>query len=781
MRATVGGGDVSVDLAIESPSFEASLEFAEDLVPRALALQEAGTGEPFFVRAELRRDTEFLQDNGLYFATDQELDDVMFGLEDAIFEAKLEANPFYVDLDEDDEEGADSEEDLRATFDRIVGKEYYVSDDSTTLVVRFFTGGSTTDVGYIEQLYGAMDGAIDQVQPASYHPEMATALGGRLWRHRIEVRTITDDVLGSFGAGLTCVLLTIMAYFFYKALQTRGRKRLRGRVILLELVRAPLTAVMIGVPLFASLTWTAAVAYLAFDTLNLLSSTLGLVLFGLGIDYGIHFYARYIEERAGHSPGEAAVRTFMSAGQAIAVGAFTTAAALYALGIADFRGFSQFGVIAGSGVLFALVAMLVVLPALLIALEKLGLIQYERDTGAYVPRKGRFPAARGVLAGSAVAVVVALVQVPGVTFEYRFGELEPTYQEWIDVNSRVSRGFYEQDRRNPAYIVVDDPAQTPAVAAMLRGKMDRDTTVHIVDADTFTTTIRSVETLQERFPMTAAEQQDKLERIAYIRDTLLTDALLDEDNEDLKALRRAAQTRTPIALDDIPDLLRQRFTSKTGALGNFVTIYPAIGLSDGRMSMAFAEDVGTVRTEDGNEFHAGSSSIVAADMLRLMQAEAPYMVLISLVIVLLLMWANFLRIRMALLALLPLLVGVLWMLLLMQVIGLRMNFYNLVVLPAVIGIGNDAGAHIVHRYREEGAGSLLRVLRSTGEHVTVGALTTMVGFSGLLLSFHPGLNSMGALALTGVGTTLMAALLFLPSLMQVIEDRGRRAAGRYGT
>jgi predicted RND superfamily exporter protein len=79
--------------------------------------------------------------------------------------------------------------------------------------------------------------------------------------------------------------------------------------------------------------------------------------------------------------------------------------------------------------------------------------------------------------------------------------------------------------------------------------------------------------------------------------------------------------------------------------------------------------------------------------------------------------------------------------------------------------------HLVHRYREAGPGSLRAVLRSTGEHVTMGALTTMIGFSGLLLSFHPGLRSIGLLALIGIGTTLLAALFFLPALLQWLEDR----------
>ncbi|HMB92822.1 MAG TPA: MMPL family transporter, partial [Rhodothermales bacterium] len=246
--------------------------------------------------------------------------------------------------------------------------------------------------------------------------------------------------------------------------------------------------------------------------------------------------------------------------------------------------------------------------------------------------------------------------------------------------------------------------------------------------------------------------------------------------EDLDKLRRAAQTTEPIARAEVPDFLKKEFTSKSGEIGNFVIIYPSVGLSDARLSMAFADDVGTITTADGTVYHAGSTSLVAAAMLRLMQQEAPWMVLATFIIVALLMFANFRTVRWTMLAMLPLVVGVLWMLLVLELLGLKLTFYNLVVLPAVLGIGNDAGAHIVHRYREEGAGSILRVLRSTGEHVTMGALTTMISFAGLLLSFHPGLRSIGALAVVGIGTTLASALIFLPALLQWLEDRRTETA-----
>ena len=767
IRDTIGAGEVSVDLAIESPSFEANLAFAEAVVPLAMALRDSVTNETLFVREELRRDTEFMADNGLYFATEEELNTLTTWLEDQIVEAKLAANPFFFDLDDEGEEDDSEIESLEEVFNQIVGPEYLVNADSTILVVRFFVAGSSSDVGYIEGIYGALERVIQDVGPESYEADMETYLAGRLWRHRIEVRAITDDVRDSFGAGALAVLLVLMAYFFAKALQLRGRQAIWS-----ELARAPVTALLIGIPLLMSLAWTAAIGFIAYQTLNLFSSTLGLVLFGLGIDYGIHFYARYIEERgAGRSVEAAVEKTFMSTGQAIAVGAFTTAAALYVLMVADFKGFSEFGFLAGTGVLVALVSTLHILPALLVVCERWGLLYFERSRPmkSFVHRP--LAGARGLLAGCILVTIVALFMAPGIAFEYRFSVLEPEYEDWIAVNSKVTTAYSDFSRRNPAYIVVEDPAETPAVAEALRARIERDTVLHVVDSDSFQTTIQGVETLQDRFPLNPERQTARIVQIAYIRDSLLADPVLAGD-ESLDRVRRAAQTRTPIMVEDVPEILSRRFTSKSGELGGYITILPAVGLSDGRKSMAFAEDVSNITTADGSTYHAGSPSIVAADVLRLMQQESPYMVLATLIIVALLMWINFGRFRWALLAMLPLIIGIIWMILFMQIFGMRLNFYNLFVIPAIIGIGNDAGAHLVHRYREEGVGTLWHTLRSTGEHVTMGAVTTMVGFGGLLLSFHPGLNTVGALAVVGIGATLLAALLFLPALIQVREDRG---------
>ena len=498
LRQVVGGED-RVDVAIESPSFEANRAYAEELLVRSGELR-GGDGTPSFERVEYRRDADFLRRNALYFATDDELDRLESYLDERIEEARLAANPLYFGLDEEEESGREEEErELRAIYDGIVVREYPVSPDSTTLVLRFHPAGSQTDLGLIADLYRSVDSLAAAVGPARFHPEMQVTTAGRLLRRLTEVRTITGDVRRSFGAGVTAVLLVVVVYFAYKSYRARSRGRHSLRLALATAGRMPVMAVLIGLPFLMSLSWTFALARLVHGDLNLMTSTLGLVLFSLGIDYGIHFYARYTEERgSGRDAVSAAETTFTSTGQAIAVSALTTAGALLVLMTCSFKGFSQFGFIAGVGILFALFAMIVVLPALVSLFERWSLLRFDPGPAAGpadAGRGGRFPLARTVIAAGLLTVAAAIVLAPGkVGFEYRFGELEPTYSEYNARREKIRAVYPPDGRRNAAYIVTDTPAHVPAVAAALRRRAAE---------DTLSPTIAEVVTIQDRFPMDA--------------------------------------------------------------------------------------------------------------------------------------------------------------------------------------------------------------------------------------------------------------------------------------
>ena len=768
LRATVGG-ESELAIGIQSPSFEDNVAFAEALIPAVLEMTGEGYTEPYFGRVEFRKETAFLENNALYFATEAELDMLQDFLDATIEEAALDASPLFFNLD-DDGEGGESETDslgqeLDGIYNDIVSSEYPVSDDSTTLVIRFYPSGSQADFKFIEAAYTDLDILIASLDPVAFNVDMKVTTAGRLLRQLIEVTSIRDDVIGSFGFGVTAVLLLVVFYFLFKSAQAGSGGRFTLRRIFSLLLRAPVLAGLIGIPLLMSLAWTFGMASIIFGSLNLMTSALGLVLFGLGIDYGIHFFARYSEERAsGKSVEDAIEITFMSTGQAVVVGAMTTAAAMYVLVVADFKGFSQFGAIAGTGIINALIAMLLILPSMLVLFERTGILRLQSQprSGTETSTNRIFPGRRPILIGSVVAIIAAVVFLPRVSFEYRFSELEPTYQEYNDRAAVIRKVRGRSSGRNPAYVVVDSREEiAPLIKAINL----------IIASDTTSPTIEKVESLQERFPLTAIKQQDRLDRLEEIRDQLSDPFLEADSSDDIRRLRKAAATTAPIQLENVPEFLRRQFTSKTGDVGHFVMIYPSVGLSDGRASMAFSDDVGTIVTAEGRTYHAGSTSLVAADMLRLMQKESPWMILATFLIVCLLMYLNFRSLKWAILALIPLIVGILWMLFLVELVGMKINFYNLIVFPAVLGIGNDAGVHLVHRYREEGKGSIFNIVRSTGEHVVMGSVTTMVGFGGLLLSFHPALQSIGQLAVIGIGATLLAAILFLPAMLQELESR----------
>jgi uncharacterized protein len=763
------GGETPMQVAIKSPDFEANIALAEKLAEGSLKLFYARHNNTFFNRAELRRDTEILKDNALYMATVPELREIIQYLEDEIETARQEANPFFVDFldDFDDEEEQESRDMDRfsESYNELIPPEYPVNEDSTLVILSLYPTGSQSDIRYLEDLFDEYDQFLSSIDIASFHPDMEVQYGGRLKRHLNEFESIMNDVFNSFGLGFSSVILLVMFYFFIKKYinYRRSEKTVQQHSFLQHVIRMPVPVMVIGIPLMISLMWTFGITYMQLGVLNTMTSVLFVILFGLGIDYGIHYYARYIEYRtAGKTVLDSVTEAYERTGSAIVISAVTTASALFILIFADFRGFSEFGFIAGMGILFALVCMLFVMPAILVIFEKWNWIILNPKSENYNKAVliKRYPYARTiVIVGLLVSAFVVLLS-GNLRFEYEFNKLEPTFTEYEQFRDFI-RGVDESGRRNPAYIIADDNSDVFEILSILRDRKENNPETMILD----------VEALQERFPPTQELAEEKLTYIAEIRSLLQNSFIRDQQDENLDILRRGSQTVEPLDEDKIPDFLKNRFMTRDGEIGRFVIIYPNAGLSDGKKSIAFKEEIGEVVLESGKTYHAGSTSIVAASMLDLMRKESPYMVIATFIVVFLFIWFSFRNIKWTLIALIPLIVGLLWLFGIMMIFGLKFNFYNLVVLPAILGIGCDNGVHLAHRYRDEGRKSMWDVLSSTGQHITIGSLTTMMGFAGLLFTTHPGLQSIGIMAVVGIGMTLISALTFLPAMVQFLEDR----------
>jgi len=89
-----------------------------------------------------------------------------------------------------------------------------------------------------------------------------------------------------------------------------------------------------GLPLFGGIQLTMGIASVTLGSLNILTSACAAILVGLGIDFAVHIYDRYHQERASGVDIASAIETTLTqTGRGIWTGAFTT---IFAFGVLFF-------------------------------------------------------------------------------------------------------------------------------------------------------------------------------------------------------------------------------------------------------------------------------------------------------------------------------------------------------------------------------------------------------------------------------------------------------------
>ncbi|MEK7791234.1 MAG: MMPL family transporter, partial [Deltaproteobacteria bacterium] len=273
------------------------------------------------------------------------------------------------------------------------------------------------------------------------------------------------------------------------------------------------------------------------------------------------------------------------------------------------------------------------------------------------------------------------------------------------------------------------------------------------------------------------EQQDvklpEIRKLGEIASEKTTRFFEGEEAAHIENLKRWAQV-TPFTVKDLPPPLIQQYTAVNGHHGSFLFIFPAIDLWHGRDVIRFSNEILEFKEKTkGYDIHVASEALIYSDIFSLVKKEGPWALAASIAAVFLLIWIFAKRVRSVLLVFSPLISGVICLVGIMYLFGIQFNFMNSIIFPILIGLGIDNGIHIYHRYREAGPGSLRFVLQKTGSAIFLSSTTTMLGFGALLIAFHKGLQSIGLLAVIGMGICFLTSITVLPALLQLLEDRDK--------
>ena len=261
--------------------------------------------------------------------------------------------------------------------------------------------------------------------------------------------------------------------------------------------RRPLAATA---ALLLAVCWTAGLTAFLPGYLTLLSAFFAAILFGLGVDYGIHIIDR-VEERIAHGATEleAVPKALGALARPLATGTGTTAAVLFTMTVSGFRGFAELGLIAGFGILLCLLSMTTVLPALLTKFSP------RRTTPAGHPertlerrRLGRLLMA---IQGRPVAVLLVAAALVGLViapppFDSNYLNLQPRDSE----AARLERQMILDSDLAPMFAVflTPDRERVKELAWLLADEPSVGSTHSILDLEAFPGAFESLPADQQR-------------------------------------------------------------------------------------------------------------------------------------------------------------------------------------------------------------------------------------------------------------------------------------------
>ena len=502
------------------------------------------------------------------------------------------------------------------------------------------------------------------------------------------------------------------------------------------------------------------------------------IILGLSIDFIILLYSRYLEERnAGLGVQEALAKSLSYTGPGVFTSAVTTTAAYYALIFSDFRGVRELGFLTGTGILLSLGCAFFLFPALVAWREKA-----ERKEKRFRPVSSFGMERLGLFALKAPSLVIflcAAMTLATVAWALQVKlnndprRLRPAGQPSLVLEARV------QDKMEEGLdtIVVMARSQSAEEALEVQGILLNKFEQAVAE----NRAIPRYESLASFIPP-PSQQKRNLEWIERRADGIvnparvekkLIEALREEGfrveafQPGLKMLREMLENREMLTWKQFQETplraLGERFLQSKGdafICASYLHVEPNFWVDP--KGKAFLEKLKGVAPD----IQITGSKLVQKELEGLMTGESWRLLLIALLAVSGLIYLDFRSWRITLFSLLPVALSFIWTLGLMGMMGIDLNFMNLVVFTMVVGVGVDYGVYILHRSSEGGMSQFETGLVQVSKGVVLAVLTTLVGFGSLVLSGYPGLQSMGLVALMGVGFSALIALTLLPVLLR---------------
>ncbi|HZR65472.1 MAG TPA: MMPL family transporter [Terriglobales bacterium] len=641
------------------------------------------------------------------------------------------------------------------------GNRFFSKDHDALLIVAE-PRQSAMDYNFAEQV---MQWTREHIQSMSADPDLrasgvqATAAGAYVYaeqEHRLIERNIRRISLISIIGNL---LLCLAIYP-------------RIPLLLLSLLPASL-----------GILWTTGIAASYPGEVNLISLSFIAILAGLGDDQIVHFFNRVPQQWAkGGTLNDAVLRTFETTGLSVFLCIVTAATATVSLATAKFKGLSEFGFILTVGMFMMMLHTLLTVPALLqlwwkiskprepqtITFRLLPLVA--QKSVDFVGRHARLVLGLGV-----GVFLLSSVFLPTIRFEKHF-EIAGNDNPAVAAQNLLSQKFGIEGSPHVMLIAGGEQEvlnRAEKLTSRLEDYQHRGV-IKSIFSPTFL--LPSAQTQTERASLLAGVNFVAAARA--LENALRANGFrIDPIQPFIDRLRQLGNdrglTNDPITLETAakylpPGLLNNSIRKTRDA--SYVAAIAFYGANPDAVELVPPSVIESWRTQLGG-FTEFSFDAMNRDLQRQVLHDSRKALGWTAAGILLIVYLCFRSVRVSLIALIPIIFGVVATFGLLLLVRHRFSFISITAIPLIIGIGIDNGIHLVRRYLESESNDILAVTKASGAALIQSNLTTMVGFGALMTSSFAPLVEMGLVTTLGVALALAGGLLLIPAVFLIGERR----------
>ncbi len=642
----------------------------------------------------------------------------------------------------------------------------YLSKDKRTLLMFVKPSGVANDTKFCEQFVSLNQTLSDSILKAmgDEGKQIRATYGGNYVSSLSNARAVRQGLISS--SLYVIVLILVVFYLFY------------GNYSAIFFIMAP---ILVGV------TWVFCVGDVIFQKVNIITAASGAMLLGLGVDYAIHIYNRFIEEESNFRHNtvlQNLITTFRETGVSVFYGAVSTAFVFMILMVTEFRGLYELGFLGGVGILILFVAVLIMIPGEVKFRERKipkgrylqTLLSRMLDLNSrFVLRHPKYITTGGALImvfmlGVVLNVIPSQDRGIGVTFDENIENIRSKNDVDLRMIKRLQDKFGSHFK--PISIVCSARTDQELIENLhgLNTRMDALVAKGMVKE--YNSMLRYIPSIQQ--------QEKNLESIKTLDvESILFKVRLELSKNNLRMsyfrldrLRDMLSVREPITIQNFQnegfgEIMKHFYVEKNG-LKKVVTQVELTGASYeiDIVNDFIREITGDAKLRNENIVITGIR-VVTAEFLKLVKKDFGIAVVVSAIAVLLLVIANYRNVRAVLVCIVPLTFSIVCIIGAMRLMGIKINFVNMITLPLLIGTGVDYGIYVISRYLEDQRHDVFAAIRETGQSLFLSALTSVIGFGSIIFVDNRGLSSLGYMCTFGIIICALSSIIILPAMLRL--------------